>query len=568
MSIEDIKAASRGLRGPLAEELATDDLAFGHDAAVLLKFHGIYQQDHRDTRRRLAQARQPLDHSCMVRASVPGGVISAQQWRALDRLAVLTDGSLRLTTRQGVQFHFVPKRSLRDTVAAINACDLTTLAACGDVVRNIMACPIPDDRQEILQPALWDLVRRFRPTTRAYWELWVDGDRAVSAEAPADDEHERMYGPVYLPRKFKIALGWPGDNCVDVLANDVGIVPTIEGGRHTGFTLFAGGGMGVSHALPDDTFPSLARAVAWAPVGSLGEVVESIVIVHRDHGDRADRQRARLKYLVAERGVGWLAERMAETLGRAVAPPRPIAAWAAGHEHHGWATHGDHRVLGLPVPNGRVTGHLRAALAELAAAGTVSEFRVTPRQDVLLCGLSDERQVAAVLAAHGVPVPGEVRAIRRLAIACPALPTCGQALAEAERVMPDLISAVEAEAVAAGVGDHPIRINMTGCANGCARPYNAEVGIVGRTKRTYDVHLGGSPFGDRLGSVAAEAVTLAEIPGLLGRALRRYAALRSVGESFGDFCDRFGPAAALGADPPSAQSAVRARSDRNAGVGS
>ncbi len=323
MSVEDIKAASRGLRGPLAAELATEEPAFGHDAAVLLKFHGIYQQDDRDTRRRLAQARQALDHSCMVRASVPGGVISAQQWLALDRLASLTDGSLRLTTRQGVQFHFVPKRSLRDTVAAINACDLTTLAACGDVVRNIMACPIPDERQEILQPALWDLVRRFRPTTRAYWELWVDGDRAVSAEAPADGRHERMYGQVYLPRKFKIALGWPGDNCVDVLANDVGVVPTFEGGRHTGFTLFAGGGMGVSHARPDDTFPFLAQAVAWAPSGSLGEVVESIVIAHRDHGDRTDRQRARLKYLVADRGAGVvLAERMAvRALGRAVEPP-------------------------------------------------------------------------------------------------------------------------------------------------------------------------------------------------------------------------------------------------------
>ncbi len=186
----------------------------------------------------------------------------------------------------------------------------------------------------------------------------------------------------------------------------------------------------------------------------------------------------------------------------------------------------------------------------------MSQFRVTPRQDVLLCGVSDEQRVASVLSAHGVPVPGEMRAIRRLAIACPALPTCGQALAEAERVMPELISAVEAEAVAAGVGDQPIRINMTGCPNGCARPYNAEVGIVGRTKRTYDVHLGGSPFGDRLGDVAAAGVTLAEIPGLLGNALRRYAALRGGGESFGDFCDRFGPAAALGAEPTAGDAAI------------
>lgn len=541
MSVEEVKAASRGLRGPLADELNNGEAAFGHDATVLLKFHGIYQQDDRDTRRRLAQARQPLDHSCMVRASVPGGVISADQWQALDRLASLTDGSLRLTTRQGVQFHFVPKGSLRDTVGAINACDLTTLAACGDVVRNVMACPIPDDRQEILQPALWELVRRFRPTTRAYWELWVDGDKAVSSEAPDDAVHERIYGQVYLPRKFKIALAWPGDNCVDIHSNDVGIVPTFEGETHTGFTVFAGGGMGVSHARPDDTYPHLAEPVAWAPVGSLGEIVEAIVIAHRDHGDRTDRQHARLKYLVAERGTTWLRERMSESLGYPVEPPRPIAGWEAGHEHHGWAIHCGHQTLGLPVPNGRVTGHLREALGKLAATGVVTGFRITPRQDVLLCGVNDRQAVEAVLTTHGVALPASVRPIRRLAIACPALPTCGQALTEAERALPALLTEIEARAVAAGVGDEPIRINMTGCPNGCARPYNAEIGIVGRTKKTYDLHLGGSQFGTRLATPAATGVTLEEIPVLLGQAFAAYATSRYPDESFGDFASRAAP---------------------------
>ena len=338
MSAEDVKVASHYLGGTIGDELVNDRTDFEHDAELLLKFHGIYQQDDRDVRRARTQQKLPLDYSCMVRASVPGGVISPEQWLALDRVAELADHKLRLTTRQGVQFHVVHKSELRELVAGINASLLTTLAACGDVVRNVMACPLPDPaRQAVLEPVVAEMVARFRPRTETYWELWVDGEQAVTAEpSPAAqhperpsaharpdaitpvDEVEPVYGEAYLPRKFKIGIAWPGDNCIDVYSNDVGIVPTLtEGtsGELTGFVVLAGGGMGMTHNRPDDTYPLLARPVAWVPPADLGDVVEAIITTQRDHGNRDDRNRARLKYLLEERGIDWLRDQIEERTG-------------------------------------------------------------------------------------------------------------------------------------------------------------------------------------------------------------------------------------------------------------
>jgi sulfite reductase (ferredoxin) len=542
LSVEDVKRTSHGLGGTLATELGDGSDAFEHDAQILLKFHGIYQQDDRDTRRARTQAKLPLDRSLMVRASVPGGAITREQWSALDRLAEIADGSLRLTTRQGVQFHVVPKGSLHDLVAAINRCGLTTLAACGDVVRNTMACPVPDARQAVLQPVLAEIVRRFRPTTPAYWDIWLDGERAVSAvEAPpADGALERVYGDTYLPRKFKIGLAWPGDNCVDVLTHDVGIVPTLDGGEVDGFTVFAGGGLGMNHSRPDDTFPLLGQALAWAPREQLAELVEAVVIAHRDHGNREDRQRARLKYVVHEHGIEWLRDQVSTTLGRTVEPPRPIAPWVEAADHHGWAAHDHGDTLGLPVPNGRVRGAWRDAFRTLVHDELVGELRVTPRQDVLLTGINDREAVVDVLRRHGLALPDDVTPIRRLALACPALPTCGQALGEAERVLPELTGEIEAAAIAAGIEAEAIHINMTGCPNGCARPYSAEIGIVGRTKRTYDLFLGGSAHGERLTECVREDVPLTQIASLLSVVFQRFAIDRNSDERFGDFCRRVG----------------------------
>ena len=538
---EAIKLASNYLGGTIGEELVNDRDDFDHDAQLLLKFHGIYQQDDRDVRRARTQLKLPLDYSCMVRASVPGGVITNEQWLALDRVAALADNKLRLTTRQGVQYHVVHKGELHELVSGINSSLLTTLGACGDVVRNVMACPLPHpERTAVLEPLLAEIVARFRPQTESYWELWVDGEHAVSAERPGAaapiDEIEPIYGAAYLPRKFKIAIAWPGDNCVDIYTNDVGIVPTLsEGttGELTGYVVLAGGGMGMSHSRPDDTYPLLAQPVAWVPPHDVVDVVEAIVTTQRDHGDRDDRSRARLKYLLEARGVVWLREQIEERTGLSLAEPVAVPEWEV-HAHHGWHDIGSTSALGLPVPSGKVAGGLRLALRRLVADSTVRELRVTPRQDLLLLGVSDRSAVENVLRANGVRLADDQSPTRNLAIACPALPTCTKALGEAERVLPDVIEQLEKVLADTGNTGLPLRLNMTGCPNGCTRPYAAELGIVGRTKKNYDIFVGGSPAGDRLARLLRADVLLADVPELLRPLLEAFAHDAGT-RSFGDW---------------------------------
>ncbi len=544
---EAIKLASNYLGGTIGEELVNDRDDFDHDAELLLKFHGIYQQDDRDVRRARTQLKLPLDYSCMVRASVPGGVVTNDQWLRLDRVAALADNKLRLTTRQGVQYHVVHKGELRELVSGINSSLLTTLGACGDVVRNVMACPLPHaERTAVVEPLLAEIVGRFRPQTESYWELWVDGERAVSAERPttstaataanAIDEIEPIYGAAYLPRKFKIAIAWPGDNCVDVYTNDVGIVPTLsEGvtGDLTGYVVLAGGGMGMSHSRPDDTYPLLAQPVAWVPPSDVVDVVEAIVTTQRDHGNRDDRSRARLKYLLEERGVGWLRDQIEERTGLTLADPVALPAWEV-HAHHGWHDIDGTSALGLPVPSGKVAGGLRLALRRLVADSTVRGLRVTPRQDLLLLGVTDRHAVENVLRANGVRLADDQSPTRNLAIACPALPTCSKALGEAERVLPEVVDQLEKVLADTGNAGLPMRVNMTGCPNGCSRPYNAELGIVGRTKKNYDIFVGGSPSGDRLARLLRADVPLGDVAELLRPLLDEFArAGNSV--SFGDW---------------------------------
>jgi sulfite reductase (ferredoxin) len=527
---EAIKLASNYLGGTIGEELANDRDDFDHDAELVLKFHGIYQQDDRDVRRARTQLKLPLDYSCMVRASVPGGVITNDQWLALDRVAALADNKLRLTTRQGVQYHVVHKGELRELVGGINSSLLTTLGACGDVVRNVMACPLPHpERSAVLDPLLAAIVARFRPQTESYWELWVDGERAVSAERPEAaepiDDVEPIYGAAYLPRKFKIAIAWPGDNCVDIYTNDVGIVPTLsEGttGELTGFVVLAGGGMGMSHSRPDDTYPLLAQPVAWVPPTDVVDVVEAIVTTQRDHGNRDDRSRARLKYLLEAEGVDWLRHQIEQRTGLRLAEPVALPEWEV-NAHHGWHDVDGSNVLGLPVPSGKVAGGLRLALRRLVADSTVRELRVTPRQDLLLLGVTDRTAVENVLRANGVRLADDQSPTRNLAIACPALPTCSKALGEAERVLPDVVDRLEKVLADTGNTGLPLRLNMTGCPNGCSRPYAAELGIVGRTKKNYDIFVGGSPAGDRLARLLRADVPLTEVPELLRPLLEAFA---------------------------------------------
>jgi sulfite reductase (ferredoxin) len=580
VSAEQIKTGSDYLAGTIADELEDGRPDFEHDAELLLKFHGIYQQDDRDIRRVRTQQKLPLDYSCMVRASVPGGAVSAEQWLALDRLADLANGRLRLTTRQGVQFHIVHKGELRSMVAGINNSLLTTLGACGDVVRNVMACPLPQpERRAVLDPLVDELVARFRPRTERYWELWIDGEQAVTADRndridgihPIDpiDPVEPIYGAAYLPRKFKIGIAWPGDNCVDIFTHDVGIVPTLtEGttGELTGFVLLAGGGMGMSHSRPDDTYPLLAQPVAWVPPHDVGAVVEAIVTTQRDHGNRDDRARARLKYLLDERGVDWLRAEIAARAGLELAPPVELPPWRV-HTHHGWHDDGSgSSFLGLPVPGGTLTDRPRAALRRLVNDRAITGLRVTPRQDLLLLGIDDPEAVENVLRANEVELASDRSDTRNLAIACPALPTCSKALGEAERVLPEVVDRLEKLLADTGNAGLPLRVNMTGCPNGCTRPYAAELGIVSRSKRTYDVYVGGSPGGDRLAWRLRADVALTSLADTLWPLLERFGRETGADDpvSFGDWCDRTERGDLLALLPPPATRGSRRRSERAA----
>ena len=551
---EEIKLASANLRGDLAEEVHNGAPDFSHDSQVLLKFHGIYQQDDRDVRRARTAKREPLAYNCMVRSAVPGGAISLEQWLALDKLSDLADGTIRLTTRQGIQFHMVVKDSLHALVHEINEIAMSTLAACGDVVRNVMASPFPDERQVVLQPVLHSIFRRFRPQTTSYWEVWVGGEKAASAEPPRSKPYasgsrvEPIYGDTYLPRKFKIGIAWPGDNSIDIYSQDIGIVPTLSDGATgglTGFMVFAGGGMGMSHAREEDTYPRLATEVGWVSPEQLCDVVEAIVTTQRDFGRRDDRHKARLKYTIDDHSTEWLIDQIEQRSGIRVQPNPGIEPWTPS-EYHGWLPAGKTFTYGLPVPAGRVADtddtKWRTAFRELAQSGLIEQFIVTPRQDMLLSGVTkpNRKKVEALLRSHGVPLADDVTPLKRLSIACPALPTCGQALGEAERALPQLVDALDKALADAGTPNTGIRLNMTGCPNGCARPYNAEIGINGRTKTNYDIYVGGSPGFGRMAQRLRADVALADIPALLEPVFAGYASEGEAGESFGDYCNRVG----------------------------
>lgn len=561
-AVESVKAESRHLRGSLVEELADGSARFSADSGTLLKFHGIYQQDDRDRRRELSRAKEELAYSCMVRCSVPGGVLTRDQWFEIDRLAdEVADGALRLTTRQGVQYHFVHKGQLQNLIGALNRGLVTTYAACGDVVRNIMVTSAPDEGRDLerIETISTTLARHFQPQSSSYWELWVDGDRAVSAgpsetgsaagaTASAGTESEPIYGDAYLPRKFKIGVAWAGDNSIDVYSNDVGLVLQPAADGRLGAVVLAGGGLGRSHKDPT-TFPRLGDPLAWVPDELIPEVVEAIVKVFRDEGNREDRSHARLKYLVEQHGIGWLREQVEQHLPFTLEPPVTLPPWGANRDQLGWHRQVDGRwYLGLPVPSGRLLDgpHIarRSAIREVLE-NWANEVRLTPHQDILLCGIdeTDKAAVEAALDNYGVPRAEHLSLSVLSSMACPALPTCGQALGEAERVLPELTELLDNLLTDRGLGDVRIETRMTGCPNGCARPYVAELGIVGRTKTAYDIFIGGDPAGTRLAVPLTESVPFRKLGDVLAPLLDRFKDGRLQDEAFGDWANRLGTGA-------------------------
>lgn len=546
---EQAKIDGRYLRGSIVQELENSEAVFSSPATGVLKFHGVYQQDDRDLRK--AGTKQ---FSAMVRVGIPGGVLTPEQYLTLDRLADLGDGSIRVTTRQDVQYHYVPKARLRELMRGLNESYLSTLAACGDVVRNVTSCPAPfeNEQRRELYPIVQFISRSLKPKTTAYYEIWIDGEPAISAEEPGTNDVEPLYGATYLPRKFKVGFAFPGDNTTDIYTNDVGIVPEYEDNQLIGFTILAGGGMGQSAGVKA-SHPRLADPVC--SVGSslegLLEVVSAIITIHRDFGNRSNRKLARLKYVLDAWGVAKFKQELDARVGRELAPPKSLV-WKRANDYLGWHQQGlDSEgqplwFVGIPVLAGRIKDfdemrRLRTGL-RTAVGRYRPGIRLTCHQNVYLSGIRDRDRfaIAALLAEHGIAEPGQLPPVLRHAMACPALPTCGQAITESERIMPEVVAEIQAELNQVGLRDEVVHLRTTGCPNGCSRPYTAEIGIVGASVDMYTLYLGASPLGTRLGTVFAQNVKRREIPGRLRPVIEHYKEARQPDEAFGDFCHRVG----------------------------
>jgi sulfite reductase (ferredoxin) len=547
-SVEAIKRASDYLRGDLAHELSRDTPIVTGESEQLLKCHGVYSQDNRDVRRERAQAGETLDYIFMTRVVIPGGRLSTEQWLALDGIATsVADGSLRLTTRQAVQFHGVLKGDLRHLAQSLDRQFLSSFGACGDVVRNVVTCPNLhlESGQGHLEGIALQLRESFRSTSEAHWEIFVNGEKAASRE---EIEERPFYGETYLPRKFKIAVSHPHDNCVDVFSQDVGLIPDEHPDAGAGFTLLVGGGLGRSYAQPD-TFARLAEPLAFVTNDEVEEVIAAVIATYRDLGDRTDRKRARMKYVVADLGLDMFRSEVEGRLGRSLRPPLALPLEFDADDHLGWRALSEGTwQLGIRVGAGRVRDvdggpSLRSALRQVAERFPVTFF-ITPQQDLIVSGVREDDRVALenLLQLHGVRPDAGLGNVERHALACPALPTCSQALTESERRLPELISGLEGALAARQLARRPLQLRMTGCPNGCARPAIAEVGVVGRTKSTYDLYLGGGTRGDRLASLYREKVKLEEIPDILGPLFDRWGAEADNDEAFGDFLTRVGVA--------------------------
>ena len=540
-NVEQIKAESRGLRGVLADELANSDRFFSGEGEKILKFHGIYQQEDRDGRK---LDRTADHHQFMIRTKLPGGQLTAEQYIVHDDLATIYgNNTLRITTRQDFQLHGVLKGDLRETLRAFNHALVTCLGACGDIVRNVMVCPAPtaDPQRKAVQDYAFGLTTALFPQTNAYHQIWIDGEQLI-------DDHDiidPLYGKTYLPRKFKIAIAYAGDNCVDVYTNDVGLVALFDDTQQLiGFNLLAGGGLGMTHAN-DATYARLADDIGFLTPEQVIDAVTAVVTIHRDFGDRENRKHARLKYILQERGVEWFRAELEARLGYTLEPVRPMPTFEVD-DHLGWHWQGDGLwYVGIPVENGRIVDRgsyrLRTGLRAIIAQYNLS-IRLTAQQNILLTGIVPDERAAVdeLLADYGILTVQQISRVRRNAIACPALPTCSQAITEAERVFPQVIDQIEDVLDSLNIGDAAITTRMTGCPNGCARPYVAEIALVGRSLDKYTIFLGGNPIGTRLAKPFLDLVPLGEIVPVLTPLLALYRDTRGDGETFGDFCLRVG----------------------------
>jgi sulfite reductase (ferredoxin) len=610
--VEVIKENSDLLRGNLAAGLQSESSGFDEQGVQLLKFHGLYQQENRDERKAaraatpatngangtalsdspaqpaprsahedrdgqngLAPSEGPItpaqapaarpgkSHSFMLRTRLPGGHLTAAQYLVHDDIAdAYANGTLRITTRQCFQFHGLLKGDLQSTLRELNDTLITSLGACGDVVRNVVCCPAPIDdpiRRQI-EAVTRQISDHLLPRTRAYHEIWLDNEKVYDGEKLAEDEP--IYGKTYLPRKFKIAVAYPGDNCVDVYTQDIGLIAIVgaqtspPGGRGEqagtpalqetllGFNVVVGGGMGMNHTKAD-TFPRLADPLGFITAEQVIDVVEKIVTVQRDYGNRTDRKYARMKYLIHNWGVERFREELESRLGYRLQPFAPMPL-LHNELHLGWQEQGDGKwFLGLSVENGRVADvgerRLKSGLRATVEAFQIG-VRLTPNHDILLTDILPEQRnlVEALLHTYGVDVSEPLSNIQLYSMACVALPTCGLAVAESERALPAVVDEIEQAAAQLGLADERISVRMTGCPNGCARPYVADIAFVGRSMDQYLLLVGGQSNGTRLNTAYKDLVHSRDLAVEVTALFDHFRAEREGAETFGDFCHRIG----------------------------
>ncbi len=545
--VEALKENSQYLRGTLAEELTQPADHFNDDNKQLLKFHGSYQQDDRDARKNRHRDGVGKYYMFMVRCRIPGGKVTADQYLAVDRIAgACGNETLRITSRQGFQLHGILKGDLKKTIAEINESLLTTLGACGDVERNVMAPPAPfaNPVYEELQRVARRIADHLAPRGGAYHDIWLNGKTLPTLPKLDPKDPEPIYGKVYLPRKFKTGLALPDDNTVDVYAQDLGLLALVENGRVAGYNVLVGGGMGMTHGN-HNTFPHLAQPICQINAEQVVQATEAVVKLFRDHGNRGDRKRARIKYLVHDWGVEKFRTVLASYLPFPLVLPRDVKV-TGFPLHLGWHAQGDGKFFyGVSIENGRIKDEgefrLRTAL-RLLVEKLKPEIRLTPMQDLLLCQLpeSARAEIEQTLKSHGVLPPERIPLVQQHSIACPAIPTCGLALSEAERALPDVIDELDAELKRLGLAQENISVRMTGCPNGCARPYQSEVGLVGRSGDKYTVFVGGNLVGSRLNYQLKDLVPLKDIVPTLRPVLESFKVQRRGDESFGDYCHRVG----------------------------
>jgi sulfite reductase (NADPH) hemoprotein beta-component len=540
---EVLKQNDPTLSGTLAETLANPALAcFSSDDEQFLKFHGIYQQDDRDKRKTGKQ------YIMMIRARIPGGIIPPDQYLAFDELSEkYGNQTLRITSRQSFQWHGVVKDKLGPLMKGLNDALCTTVAACGDVNRNVMA-PATPATSVLVERVLEDARRvdaALKPVTEAYHSIWIDGEPLKLQPEEKKQFEDPLYGKTYLPRKFKIAFAIPPLNDTDVFTNCLGFVAIpdpAEPTRVLGYNLLCGGGLGMSHGNKE-TYPRTADVLGFFAPEEIVNVAKAVLTAYRDSGDRTNRKHARLKYVIEERGAAWFRAEVEKRAGLRLAPARPMNFTKQG-DLFGWHQQSDGNwFLGLYVETGRIKDtpqrQLKTALRRIVAKFR-SEVRLTPSQNLLLAGVPAGMKdgITALLAEHGIPVENQAGAIRRASMACPSMPTCGLGLAESERYLPGLLEKIEGLLAELGLADEEIIIRMTGCPNGCARPYMAEIGFVGKAPGKYNLYLGGNAGTTRLNREYRASVKADDILNELRPPLTRWKNERLPGERFGDFCSR------------------------------